>query len=83
MVLQRDFDHDGVRQAQRLLVQQGRVAFDHAGFFQRLDPVPAGRGRQPHLFGQLQVGKPTVRAQRAQDLAVGFVDFGRDGHDGR
>jgi hypothetical protein len=66
----------------KLLVQEGRVAFDDPGLFQRLHPVPAGRGRQAHLLGQLQVGKTAIGAQRAQDLAVGFVDFRGGGHVG-
>jgi len=44
VVFQRDLDHHRVRKPQRLLVQQGRIAFDNARLFQRLDAVPARGG---------------------------------------
>ncbi|SOZ38672.1 hypothetical protein CBM2605_B110201 [Cupriavidus neocaledonicus] len=75
--LQRDFDQHSVRQAQRLLVQQRGVAFDHPAFLQRAHAVPARRGRQAHLLRQSRIGQAAVAPQFAQDAAIGLIEFGR------
>ena len=56
-VLERDLDHDRVGQAQRLLVQQGRVALDHARvLFARLQLDQGSAGGDPLTVGEEDAG---------------------------
>ncbi len=67
-------------QAQRLRVQPGGVAGDHAGRFQPLDAAQAGRGRQVHPAGQLGVGGAAVLLQQGQQAQIGAVQLDGGGH---
>lgn len=57
-------------QANLVAVDLGVVALDETRLFQRLDPAPAGRGRQAHTRGQFSVGEPRVDLQLIQNRQV-------------
>ncbi|CNK62792.1 Uncharacterised protein [Mycobacterium tuberculosis] len=57
-------------QANFLAVQQGDLASNHPLLLEPLNPPPAWRLRQAHLFGDLCTGQRGVFLQKGQDAAV-------------
>ncbi len=60
-------------------VEHSPVAANHASFFQRPHPAPAGRSRHADIFRQRLIGQPPVGLQRAEDADVGrFEGLGHE-----
>jgi hypothetical protein len=64
---------NAVSSKQRLLVDQGRIALDHAGILQRPHAAQAGRGGQPDALGQRYVRERAVAHEFAHNAAVDGV----------
>jgi len=69
----RHHEHHDVR---RHLGQRhvGPVTADQAGLLQPSQPLPAGRGRQVHPAGKVDLGDPPLAAEDGQDLQVAVVE---------
>ncbi|KAG1553244.1 hypothetical protein G6F50_013062 [Rhizopus delemar] len=57
------------------LVQQRHVAVDVTAFLQQPHPAQAGRWRQAHLTGQLQVLQASVPLQGVEDAPLKIVEL--------
>jgi hypothetical protein len=68
-----DADEDGDAEAEAAPIQYGLIAADRALRLQPLHAPPAGRGREPDLFGQFMVRQAAILLQGGEDLQVVVV----------
>lgn len=68
--------HDGPKaEALFFIVQQHGILADDAAFLERLDPAPAGRGRQPCPIGEIGVRDAAIFPQGVENALIAWVKF--------
>ena len=72
---ERDLDENADLEADAQRVEQGDIAADIAGFFQRTHAVQARRRRQPDRLCQFDIGQARIALEQTEDLPACRIEL--------
>jgi hypothetical protein len=75
MAIEDDLDDHRIGIAELLLIEDRDIFLDDAGLFEAADAIPAGRGREADLLGEIDVLNPPVELNRPQDSQCPIQKF--------